>query len=558
MRFALPAAFDLLLVGVTAAAAAAQQGQSVVDTPHNLSVSGPGVVRAATEEQVCIFCHTPHNASPIQPLWNRYMPVNAYIVYSSNALDAEPGQPTGASKMCLSCHDGTIALGSVISQGQTIQMGGGITTLPPGASNLGTDLSDDHPISFRYGSSLVVKDPHLVDPSQLPPALHLDANGELQCTTCHQPHDDTFGHFLVMSNDNSTLCRACHQISTTTVPSHRDCNVCHRAHTAPSGPYLLTGDRISSTCLTCHDGSHPRALNIASDLSKFDVHDTNSPVDPPNPIPQHVTCADCHNPHTMDRGAGRAPNVHPNFGRVSGVSAAGSPIEVANYEYEVCYKCHADENALTAPRVSRQITEINTRLEFALSSISFHPVEGPGRNRDVPSLKPRWTTESLVYCSDCHGSDTGRQAGGSGPNGVHGSNEEPLLVARYETSDHTPESASAYALCYQCHYRHIILDEVGPLRDVHRLHIQDENTPCSACHDPHGISSAQGSMLNNSHLINFDSSIVFADPRTGRLEYRGLGTFRGECFLSCHGVTHSPATYDDRAGPALNTRSIRP
>lgn len=532
-----------LVIPACVTASALPQGQSVVDTPHNLSVAGPGVIHAATEEQVCIFCHTPHNASEIQPLWNRYMPVNAYTVYSSNALDAEPGQPTGASKMCLSCHDGTIALGSVVSQDQIIEMAGGITTLPPGASNLGTDLSDDHPISFRYDMALFAKDPKLVDPNQLPPELELDGNEELQCTTCHQPHDNTFGHFLTMSNNNSALCRACHQISTTTIPAHVDCNACHRSHSAPSGPYLLTGDRITNACLTCHDGSYPGAKDIASELNKIDVHDTNSPVDPPDPIPGHVTCADCHEPHTMTKGATQPPDVHSNFGQVSGVSASGSPIAISNYEYEVCFKCHGDENAIDTPWVSRQITQVNTRLEFAVSSISYHPVEGPGKNPDVPSLKPPWTTASLVYCSDCHGSDAGPRGGGSGSKGVHGSNEEPLLVARYETADHTPESASAYALCYHCHYRHVILEEDGPLTEVHRMHIRDEETPCSVCHDAHGISSAQGSSFNNSHLINFDSSIVFADPGTGRLEFQDLGSFQGQCFLKCHGSEHSPREY---------------
>src|SRR5678815_582510 len=131
------------------------QGQqtSIIDSAQNLSASGPGQIRAVSEQQVCIFCHTPHNAAPIQPLWNRSLPLSAYTVYSSTSLQAKPGQPTGSSKLCLSCHDGTIALGSVLSREQPIAMAGGVTTLPPGATNLGTDLSDDHPISFRYDTT---------------------------------------------------------------------------------------------------------------------------------------------------------------------------------------------------------------------------------------------------------------------------------------------------------------------------------------------------------------------------------------------------------------------
>src|SRR5437879_5236460 len=98
------------------------QNQSIINSPHNLSASGPGAIRASSEQEVCIFCHAPHNASPIQPVWNRNMPVSAYTVYTSNSLDAVPGQPTGSSKLCLSCHDGAIAIGSVLSRDQPIEM----------------------------------------------------------------------------------------------------------------------------------------------------------------------------------------------------------------------------------------------------------------------------------------------------------------------------------------------------------------------------------------------------------------------------------------------------
>lgn len=533
---------SIAIAGVVAALAFAQS-QSIVDTPHNLSVGGPGALRATSEEQICIFCHTPHNSAPIQPLWNRYLPVAAYSVYTSNALDAKPGQPTGSSKLCLSCHDGTIAVGSVISRDQIIQMAGGITTLPAGSSaNLGTDLADDHPISFVYDSLLVSKDPHLIDPGGLPPEIRLDVNRELQCTTCHNAHDNAFGNFLASSNDNSALCRSCHQISNTTITEHQDCRSCHQTHSAPSGPYLLQGDRITTTCLTCHDGSHAQAANIGSDLMKFSVHDTDSPVDPVDPIPGHVTCADCHDPHTMMSGSASAPSIHPSFGQIDGINASGSPVDVASAEYEVCFKCHSDTPTEPTNMIPRQIVQTNTRMEFSLSAVSSHPVMGPGQNPNVPSLKPGWTESSVMYCSDCHGSDTSLLAGSSGPNGVHGSDEEPVLIARYETADNTPESASAYALCYTCHWRDgpdgILSDRSFP----HSEHLE-EDISCAACHDSHGISSTQGNSTNNSNLINFDTSIVFPDPDTGFLKYESLGQFSGQCYLTCHGEDHSAEDY---------------
>jgi predicted CXXCH cytochrome family protein len=520
---------------------------SVVNSPHNLSATGPGAIRAASEQEICIFCHTPHNATPVQPLWNRSTPVSAYRMYSSSRLQAAPGQPTGSSKLCLSCHDGTIALGQVASRAAPIAMVGGVTTLPPGPTNLGTDLSGDHPISFHYDANLAARNPRIKDPAALPPQTRLDANQEMQCTSCHDAHNNAMGDFLVMDNTNSQLCNSCHQVGQTTVNGHAQCADCHQPHKAPSGPFLLKGAKVTDTCLICHSGQSGagQGANIAVELTKFSRHDTSSPVDEPNHIPNGVTCSDCHAPHTMQTIPAVAPFVAGNFGRITGVNASGAEVEAAQFQYEVCYKCHADQPADLPPSaltVSRIITQQNKRLQFAPSAVSFHPVQGPGKNPDVPSLIPAsgLTSASTIYCTDCHSSDASPAAGGAGARGPHGSTHPGLLMARYETADGTAESAAAYALCYRCHDRTSILSDQT---FVHNRHVVLSNTPCSACHDAHGISSVQGTVANNSHLINFDSSIVQRDPVTNRLEYTTLGPRAGQCFLSCHGVAHSPKSY---------------
>lgn len=564
------------------------QVQSVINSPHNLSASGPGSVRASSEQEVCIFCHAPHNSSKVQPLWNRYESTAVYTPYSSSTMNADPGQPTGSSKLCLSCHDGTIALGKVVSRSQPIHMIGGVTVMPQGHANLGTDLSDDHPISFRYDTSLAIQSGNLVDPRALPPAMKLDHNQELQCTTCHDAHNNIYGSFLVMSNENSAMCRSCHTISTTTVQEHTDCASCHQPHSAPSGPHLLRGVDATETCLACHDGTHNSAQDISADINRLSSHGSASSLstgsfrNPGMPGTRSVSfarpssrnsatssrtshattghtgvgCTDCHDPHTMHPGgfaaklgsrSSEAPYIQPAMGSVSGVSASGAPLEAARYEYEVCYKCHGDNNVIQTPAINRQVMEPNMRMVFGQSAASAHPVQTPGDGsvNTVPSLKPEWRGGRMVYCSDCHGSDTGRKAGGTGPDGVHGSNEPGLLIARYETADYTMESPQAYALCYTCHER----DGVGGILSdrsfrYHRLHVVDERTPCSTCHDSHGVSTAAGgTSRNNAYLMNFDVSIVQPDPVTGRLEYRNQGSGSGTCYLSCHGVAHSPKSY---------------
>ena len=79
--------------------------QTIFTTKHNLAISGPGTVKALTETQICKFCHTPHNARPQAPLWNRNNAGGPYTLYSSSTLNATLGQPDGSSILCLSCHD---------------------------------------------------------------------------------------------------------------------------------------------------------------------------------------------------------------------------------------------------------------------------------------------------------------------------------------------------------------------------------------------------------------------------------------------------------------------
>ena len=306
---------------------------------------------------------------------------------------------------------------------------------------------------------------------------------------------------------------------------------------------LLTGSNASETCLSCHDGRTANAVDIRSEMQRFTAHDGAS-IGEALRDQVHGGCTDCHDPHTMRGGPpATAPNVAASLGRPRGESLSGAVVEEASFEYEVCFRCHGSQPVGGGFRlVSRQIVQTSTSLQFDPGNPSFHPVVSAGRNPDVPSLAPGWNEGSLVLCSDCHGSDTSRKAGGSGPNGVHGSSYAGLLLERYETIDDTPESSAAYALCYRCHRRDgfggILSDRSFP----HSVHVVDSRTPCSVCHDAHGISSAQGNIINNSHLINFDTSVVGPDP-FGRLEFIDQGRFAGSCNLSCHGVVHSDTAY---------------
>lgn len=221
----------------------------IATTRHNLSTSGPGPVRAVTEQKICVFCHTPHNSIQITgfstPLWNHVLSTASnYVLYSSPTLLSRTSpaiQPDGSSKLCLSCHDGTVAIGAVgsnVTSTTSIVMSGtgagGV--MPAGLSNMGTNLSGHHPISIEVNSQLItdkgtqctnnlvswrVCTPPLASPIKFKPTLNTYPTGTrtyagVQCSSCHDPHENTpsTNKFMRVNITGPTgidpLCVTCH------------------------------------------------------------------------------------------------------------------------------------------------------------------------------------------------------------------------------------------------------------------------------------------------------------------------------------------------------------
>ena len=105
----------LIVTAGTLTATAQVPSSSVIGSPHDLS--------ASSGSDVCRYCHTPHGVSPKTVLWNQPLSTTVYKIYQSSSLEAIVGQPTGSSKLCLSCHDGTVALPVA---GMGFGMGGGV------------------------------------------------------------------------------------------------------------------------------------------------------------------------------------------------------------------------------------------------------------------------------------------------------------------------------------------------------------------------------------------------------------------------------------------------
>nr|MBF0221234.1 hypothetical protein [Desulfobulbaceae bacterium] len=569
---------------------------SVVDTKHNLSSSGPGEIRAILEDQVCIFCHTPHNAAPKTPLWNRAIDEGVnYVIYDSTTFNAKISQPSGPSRLCLSCHDGTVGLGALLSRPEGVTMTMGLMGRP---SMLGTDLSNDHPFSFSYSEAL----PFNVElHGTLPSELLFYNTDVVHCSTCHNPHDDTYGMFLSVSNKNAALCILCHNVSGWQSSSHatsgktwsragnnpwplnarltasqqrntvaeNGCENCHTPHNAGGPQRLLNFLEEEKNCtFACHNGnvSDP-GKNISSQLIRSSAHPVDmatigsagTPHDPTEDVTflhNHVECQDCHDPHSTYDNPAVAPFVSGSLTNVKGIDQAGSEQYPAAYEYEICFKCHSHTNTVVS-YVNRYLDENDTRREFATTNPSYHPVIGAGVNLDVPSLPSVTSPDqsmdeySLIYCSDCHSGDDTAKIGGNGANGPHGSIYAPILRERYERADGTSESYQSYALCYRCHDRtNLLADQSFKRRTLgttsskggHSGHTAVNGVSCSVCHDPHGVvdNSASG---DHTHLINFDSTVV--SPASGEIYplFDDTGNFTGSCALICHGVTHGSASH---------------
>jgi len=161
--------------------------------------------------KICAPCHTSHNGikTTAAPLWSRNMRNVTYRVYSSDSMVADVEQPSGVSKLCLSCHDGITALDSFGKNRGSVSI--------KGKGNLGIDLGTHHPVSFVYNSALAAVNKGLKDPvvssSGLGGTIARDllSKQRVECTSCHDVHNEKGDLLSITNSAGSTgLCLVCH------------------------------------------------------------------------------------------------------------------------------------------------------------------------------------------------------------------------------------------------------------------------------------------------------------------------------------------------------------
>lgn len=175
-----------------------------------------------TPEEICKACHIPHNAQILAtaPLWNHTLSGAAYQVYAGYDMQSTPlNPPSGVSALCLSCHDGTVALnafGNNTYAGADVLIG----AVGTGSGDVGVDLRNDHPVSIDMATAFA-GDTEIYDPAndltELGGTISDDFLGGgtlVECSACHDVHatgaSATNGSLLRVSNAGSALCLDCH------------------------------------------------------------------------------------------------------------------------------------------------------------------------------------------------------------------------------------------------------------------------------------------------------------------------------------------------------------
>jgi len=426
-----------LLVGIPLLA---QITGDVIGT-HDLSPGSKSPITGARPGS-CSYCHAPHSGLATgMSLWNQTQTKATYQLYNSTTYHQKGQQPVlgSDSNLCLSCHDGTVAVGNTIVSGQ-ITMTGSMNA----QDVLGTNLQSSHPFSLQ----LPIKDTIDLIKSLVSQGKTGDPlgkvrliNGNIECTSCHNAHvqaiDLLSQNFLVRESSKAQMCLACHDPNRTisnrvnplagwatsahnlatnkvalaanlgnygTVTSNA-CISCHTPHNA-LGPARLLHGQNEQDCTGCHNGGTnltPAIPNVFAEFAKTghpfpvgqNVHDAAEDVLLNNN--RHATCADCHNGHGSQQVATfpPPPAIRISQNGVAGISASdGTTVvnPVVN-QYENCLRCHGNSTGKVSNPVFGYLPlravsandPLNIIPQFSATATSSHPVT---HSRSSPLPQP--------------------------------------------------------------------------------------------------------------------------------------------------------------------------
>ena len=412
---------------------------------HNLSMSSGSSV-STPGSLGCTFCHAPHSGlGGMTPLWNQTLSTQTYTPYTSTTYKQQGNtQPIlgVTSSLCLSCHDGTVAVGQTAVYGK-LPMIGTMNNMDV----LSTNLGGSHPFSLVLPikdapdlAASIVAQGATADPTG---AVKL-VNGNVECTSCHNPHvqgiDTVAQNFLVRDSSSGQMCLACHdpnrvitgqpnlltgwtgsihQVATNQVANTANvgpyttvginaCASCHMEHNNNGYPRLVRPatpaapgiDPSTQDCITCHNGGtniSPAAPNTYAEFAKIshllpagtNSHDEGEPAVLNNN--RHATCVDCHSPHATNQLTTftSPPGIRPPQNNVTGVSAVDGVTLISPYavnQYESCFRCHGTS---AGKQVLIKYGYLPTRLVFSGDPLNLVPQFSPSSTSSHPVVHPR-------------------------------------------------------------------------------------------------------------------------------------------------------------------------
>lgn len=417
----------LLLTGISLSAQIAGD----VMGAHNLGPGGTSPIIGARPD-ACAYCHAPHSGLN-SGLWNQKLTTQTYTTYTSTTESNAGKQPLlgSVSNQCLSCHDGTVAVGTTVAYGQVSTRGSMYSQ-----DVFGSNLQSSHPFSM----ALPLKDNVDLVSSLATNGKTADSTGavklirgNVECTSCHDPHvqsrDTVSLNFLVKDSSSGQLCLACHDptrqmsghvnpladwstnahaLSTARIAAQTlsgsyttvaatACESCHTSHNGGGASRLLRGQN-EQDCIACHNGANvspmPAYANVFAEYATPKVgHPLPSSTNPHDAAEnvllnnnRHATCVDCHNGHSSE-SVGVFPSpplIRVSQKDVAGISATDGTtvLTPAVNQYENCLRCHgtsAGKQVLPIygyfpVRAVSAGDPLNLIPQFAVSATSSHPV----------------------------------------------------------------------------------------------------------------------------------------------------------------------------------------
>ncbi len=348
------------------------------------------------------------------------------------------------------------------------------------------------------------------------PFLHgpVQVNG---CDGCHRLTDPAKHRFEAVAS-RQEMCSLCHTQETADRPvvhepfAKGDCLSCHDPHGSTEAR-LLRGERYADACFACHKdmtGAHDRVHGPASVGACGACHEPHA-----SRLPKLLNaegrdlCLTCHVRTAME--IENSPVVHaPALGECRvchDPHATDNPAILVEEPSKLCLQCHKDIGD-TISSASTQHAAVTTKrsclnchmphagthaslLRSDVKQLCFECHNQPIKLDDGTTLANM--KQVIESGKSLHGAIT--QRGCVECHEIHGGGHRRLLTNEYPSDLYYPFGESAYALCFSCHDRQLVLlpttDSATGFRNgttnLHYVHVNKDTKgrSCRVCHDAH-------------------------------------------------------------------------